>query len=102
MQVILSYLQVKNVELNKDKAWLDDWIINPSCSAPQQENRIDCGVFVCMYIDFIHDGCELDFTQEDIDSGGWRRKMMLSILLVKRGDKDKDKDNEDIQMEQKQ
>ncbi len=55
-----------------------------------------------MYIDFIHDGCELDFTQEDIDSGGWRRKMMLSILLVKRGDKDKDKDNEDIQMEQKQ
>jgi Ulp1 family protease len=71
MQVVLSYLQVKHVKLNKDKAWLDDWIINPLCSAPQQENGIDCGVFVCMYIDFIHNGCELNFTQEDIDSGGW-------------------------------
>ena len=71
LQVVMSYLQAKHVKLNKDKAWSDDWITNPLCSAPQQENRIDCGVFVCMYIDFIHDGCKLDFTQEDIDSGGW-------------------------------
>jgi Ulp1 family protease len=69
LQVVLSYLQAKHVELNKDKAWSNDWITNPSCSAPQQENRIDCGVFVCMYIGFIHDGCKLDFTQKDIDSG---------------------------------
>jgi len=102
MEVILSYLQMKHLELKKDKAWSsDDWEMNPSCSAPQQENRIDCGVFVCMYIDFIHDGCELDFTQKDIKDGGWRRKMMLSILTVKRGDKDEVNEDEDIRMEQK-
>jgi histone-lysine N-methyltransferase SETD2 len=102
MKVVLSYLQMKHFELKKDKAWSsDDWEMNPSCSAPQQENRIDCGVFVCMYIDFIHDGCELDFTQKDIDYGGWRRKMMLSILTVERGDKDEDNEDEDIQIEQK-
>jgi hypothetical protein len=102
LQVVLSYLQAKHVKLNKDKAWSNDWITNPSCSAPQQENRIDCGVFVCMYIDFILDGCKLDFTQKDKDSGGWQRKMMLSILPVERDDKDEDEDNEYIQDEQKQ
>jgi hypothetical protein len=55
-----------------------------------------------MYIDFSHDGCKLDFTQEDIDSGGWRRTMMLLILPVERGDKDDDKDDECIQVEQEQ
>ncbi len=109
LQVVLAYLQEKHVELNKDKAWSNDWITNPLCSAPQQGNRINCGVFVCMYIDFIHNGCELDFNQEEISNGGWRKKTMLSILPVKRGignvkydDKDNDKDNEIIQIEQEQ
>ena len=104
LKVVLSYLQMKQVELNKDKSWSSDWIQNPSCEAPQQENRIDCGVFVCMYIDFIHSGCKLDFTQEDIINGGWRKNMMLLKLLiqpVERIDKEKgDKNDEDIQVEE--
>ena len=57
-----------------------------------------------MYIDFIHSGCKLDFTQEDIINGGWRKNMMLLKLLiqpVERIDKEKgDKNDEDIQVEE--
>ncbi len=59
-----------------------DWSLNHSCSAPQQDDRIDCGIFVCMIIDFIHGGWKLDFSQQDITHGGWQKKMILSILLV--------------------
>jgi hypothetical protein len=62
-----------------------------------------------MYIDFIHNGCKLDDTQEDISNGGWWKKMMLLILPVKRGigyveydDEDDDEDIEIIQIEQEQ
>jgi hypothetical protein len=62
-----------------------------------------------MNIDFINNGCKLDFTQEDISNGDWQKKMMLSVLPVKRGtgnvkynDKDNDKEGEIIHIEQEQ
>jgi hypothetical protein len=53
-----------------------------------------------MYVDFIHNGCKLDFTQEDIINGGLQKKMMLLIMPVKRGDKDNDKEIKVIEIEQ--
>ena len=47
---------------------------------PQQENVSDCGVFVCMFCDYILNGCKLNFKQDDIMEGSWRQKMILSIL----------------------
>ncbi len=32
----------------------------------QQENVSDCGVFVCMFCDYILNGCELNFKQDDV------------------------------------
>ena len=103
LQIVLRFLQEKHVKLNKDGDFFNEWKTNLLWSAPQQTKTIDCGVFVCMYIDFIHDGCKLDFTQEDIINGGWWKKMMLLIMPDKSSDKDKDKDNyiEDIQIDQK-
>jgi hypothetical protein len=49
---------------------------------PQQENVSDCGVFVCMFCDYILNGCELNFKQDDIMEGSWRQKMILSILTT--------------------
>ena len=49
---------------------------------PQQENVSDCGVFVCMFCDYILNGCKLNFKQADIMEGSWRQKMILSILTL--------------------
>ncbi len=55
------------------------------CKVPQQDttNNTDCGVFVCMYCDFILNDCTLDFSQHDITNTNWRDMMIPSILLVK-------------------
>jgi hypothetical protein len=70
--------------------------LNSMCKVPQQEktNTTDCGVFVCMYCNFILNDCELDFSQKDITNGNWQEKMILSIMLVKPR-KNKDSNNND-------
>ncbi len=52
------------------------------CNVPQQDNTKDCGIFVCLYCDFILNDCTLDFTQDDIRYGEWCKKMVLSILSI--------------------
>ena len=49
---------------------------------PQKENDSDCGLFVCMFCDYILNGCKLNFEQNDIMEGSWRLKMILSILTL--------------------
>ncbi len=55
---------------------------------------MDCGVFVCMYCNFILNDCKLDFKQDDITNSDWRDRMTLSILSVKPTN-DKECDNDD-------
>jgi len=74
----------------------NEWKLDTMCNVPQQDttNSTDCGVFVCMYCDFIINDCKLDFKQEDITNSDWRDRMILSILLVKPTN-DKEKNNDD-------
>ncbi len=66
------------------------------CNVPQQDstNTTVCGVFVCMYCDFILNDCKLDFKQDNITNSYWRDRMILSILLVEPTN-DKEKNNND-------
>jgi Ulp1 family protease len=42
------------------------------CKVPQQDKMTtDCGVFVCMYCDFILNDCKLDFSQNNIINSNW-------------------------------
>ncbi len=63
----------------------NEWKLYTMCNVPQQDtsNTTDCGVFVCMYCDFILNDCKLDFNEDNITSSHWRDRMILSILLVK-------------------
>jgi len=74
----------------------NEWKLYTMCKVPQQDkmDTIDCGVFVCMYCDFILNDCQLDFKQDDITNSEWRDRMILSILLVKPTN-DKEKNNDD-------
>ncbi len=49
---------------------------------PQQENVSDFEVFVCMFCEYILNGCKLNFKQDDVMERSWRKKMILSILTL--------------------
>jgi hypothetical protein len=80
--VVMQYLQD---EFKKNKNNLIDqnnWSLQTMCNVPQQDNTNDCGIFVCLYCDFILNNCALDFNQNDIRYGEWRKKIVLSILSI--------------------
>ena len=75
----------------------NEWKLYTMCDIPQQDttNTADCGVFVCMYCNFILNDCKLDFSQNDITNSNWRDRMILSILSVKpKNYKENNKDDE--------
>lgn len=80
LQAIFQYIQDEHKD--KKKAPLPDvheWRLVP-CTAdtPQQQNLVDCGVFVCMFADFVTKDCPLLFGQQHIDK--CRDRIALSIL----------------------
>jgi sentrin-specific protease 1 len=48
---------------------------------PQQMNGSDCGMFSCMYAEFICRNADITFTQEDMPY--FRRKMVYEIYTCK-------------------
>jgi Ulp1 family protease len=66
-QVLRDYLQNKHVK-DKCKILPNEWKLYTMCNVTQQDttNTTDCGVFVCMYCNFILNDCKLDFNQHNI------------------------------------
>lgn len=57
----------------------NEWrLIRNENETPAQHNGYDCGVFTCMFADFIAMGRELTFNQSHISQ--YREHMVLSIL----------------------
>lgn len=86
MNWILSYLKeeykAKNLQEMPDESdWNLETCIDPF-DAPQQDNTNDCGVFVCMFCEFVLNDCTLCFSQELIRQGQWRKKIILRILSL--------------------
>lgn len=48
---------------------------------PQQSNGYDCGVFMCMFMEFLSLGRPLDFGQEEVDAG--YRKYIAEAIIRK-------------------
>ncbi len=84
LRVLRDYLQKEHMK-EKHIDLPIKWKLYTMCNVPQQDttNTTDCGVFVCMYCNFIQNDCKLDFKQNDITNSDWRDRMILSILLVK-------------------
>lgn len=78
MDAILDYLKEemkakKNIEMD-----INCWVKVNMKNIPLQENLSDCGVFSCIYAEYISRGAQMDFTQEDMPY--FRRKMVYEIL----------------------
>jgi Ulp1 family protease len=67
LQVLRDCLQNKHMK-DKHIDLPDQQKLYSMCNVPQQDttDTTDCGVFVCMYCNFILNDCKLDFNQEDI------------------------------------
>lgn len=57
----------------------DQWeLVGCTEDTPQQRNGYDCGVFTCMFCDFISKDCALAFTQDHVNQ--CRERIALSIM----------------------
>jgi sentrin-specific protease 1 len=74
---------IKNESLDKKKVEYDtsDWIFYTPKNIPCQQNGYDCGVFTCMFMEFI--ARDLDFLFEQKHMPYLRKRITLEILNVK-------------------
>ncbi len=79
----MQYLQGEFKKNNYNLIDENNWSLKTICDVPQQENTEDCGIFVCLYCDFILNDCALDFTQDDIrNESGVKRWCCLFCQLI--------------------
>jgi len=80
LKTIFQYL--KDEHMDKKKEALPDaekWTLE-SCNdtVPRQLNGVDCGAFVCRFVDRLARNLPLDFDQRDMSD--FRQQIALSIL----------------------
>ena len=57
----------------------EDWVLDSTSDGiPKQYNDFDCGVFVCMFVNYIFQGLELSFREDDMPH--FRKRIALSIM----------------------
>jgi Ulp1 family protease len=67
MEIILKYLidEDKRQQRIKPHEWV---LVTSTKSVPQQENKFDCGAFICMFGYFISQDTSLLFNQANVTS----------------------------------
>lgn len=83
LQALLQYLDdehksKKNCPLPDRDQWE---LVSTRPETPRQRNGYDCGVFTCMFADFVSKDCPLVFTQDHIHQ--CRHRIALSIMKGK-------------------
>jgi sentrin-specific protease 1 len=75
------YLHEESLDKKKQPYVTSDWELKSSRNIPQQTNGSDCGVFSCMFAEYVCANREITFTQDDMPY--FRNKMIYEILNVK-------------------
>jgi sentrin-specific protease 1 len=81
MKALLQYLKDEWASKNngQELPHLSEWkLVSTTLDTPRQKNGYDCGVFTCMFADFLSMDSPLSFTQEHITQ--CRERIALSIL----------------------
>ena len=78
MQAIVTFMEQRWTESPEKTPHIKDWsFAHSKQGVSQQNNFVDCGVFVCMYVDYIMLGHALDFPPAQCTN---YRKLMLDKL----------------------
>ena len=80
LQGLLQYLEDEHQDKKKTSLDTSGWelVVCDSSTTPQQKNGFDCGVFTCMFADFLSRDLPLTFTQADVTK--CRERIALSII----------------------
>ena len=81
LDLLLTYLQKESLDKKKQAFDTSGWEKEHAEDIPQQNNGSDCGMFACMYAEYISRGAPITFTQDDMPY--FRRKVVYEILKVK-------------------
>lgn len=76
-----KYLEDESLDKKKKSYDTSDWKLDSVKDIPQQMNGSDCGVFSCMFAEFICAKRNITFTQQDMPY--FRNKMVYEILKGK-------------------
>ncbi|XP_034236345.1 sentrin-specific protease 1-like isoform X2 [Thrips palmi] len=81
MDALMNYLHKESLDKKKQPFDSTGWAKEHAEGIPQQNNGSDCGMFACMYAEYISRGAEITFTQENMPY--FRRKAVYEILKAK-------------------
>lgn len=77
LKLMLQYLVLEHFH-KKEKEFLPSgWILKNMTKCPQQKNLWDCGVFVCIFAEYLARDAKFDFTQKDMRR--FRKQINLEI-----------------------
>lgn len=78
LSALLDYLKQEHKDKKKSDYDISDWKTSSVKEIPQQMNGSDCGMFACMYAEFLTRNAKILFTQEHMPY--FRKKMVLEII----------------------
>uniref|UniRef100_A0A1B0CMG9 Ubiquitin-like protease family profile domain-containing protein n=2 Tax=Lutzomyia longipalpis TaxID=7200 RepID=A0A1B0CMG9_LUTLO len=77
LDALEQYLKSESLDKKQQPFDMKGWEKECMADAPRQMNGSDCGVFSCMFAEYITRGSEITFTQADMPY--FRQKMILEI-----------------------
>lgn len=77
LSALENYLREESLEKRKIPFDTSDWTIESVPDCPQQRNGSDCGVFSCMFAEFISRDARISFEQQHMPY--FRHKMVFEI-----------------------
>lgn len=76
-----QYLQDESQDKKKQPYDMSNWTLQSAKNIPQQMNGSDCGMFSCMFAEYVCANKKITFTQDDMPY--FRNKMVYEILKGK-------------------
>ena len=77
LEALVQYLKDESMDKRKEAFSTEGWLIESVPDCPRQMNGSDCGVFSCMFAEYISRDHRINFTQENMPY--FRQKMVLEI-----------------------
>ncbi|XP_076382199.1 sentrin-specific protease 1 [Megalopta genalis] len=81
LSALRQYLEDESLDKKKQPYDTSNWKLECAKNIPQQMNGSDCGVFSCMFAEYICANKKITFTQQDMPY--FRNKMVYEILKSK-------------------
>lgn len=81
LDALEQYLRDESLDKRKVAFSTEGWVKESVADCPRQMNGSDCGVFSCMFAEYVSRGHRINFTQENMPY--FRQKMILEICTGK-------------------